>query len=226
VFNESLLHFDDVNHIYTYNGTVIPSVSELMKRAGLTTDYSMVNPDVLEKARRRGLRVHEITEILDRGDSPDLSIVERDIYDDVMRMVHAYGRFKSDYKPELIENEKRLVYFWEDADYPVYGGTMDRVFRIDGVEYTGDIKCTSTMPVSVGVQTEMYDRMRRGGGNLMALRLDKQGGYHVWSLIRSEDREESERLRNITHAISVLESFNQYSTAERRGLIRRRRKPE
>src|SRR5262249_15743229 len=52
-----ILEFDEAAHMYRVDGVAVPSVTELLEAAGISPDYSKVNPAVLRHARLRGLHV-------------------------------------------------------------------------------------------------------------------------------------------------------------------------
>lgn len=62
------LTFDDERHFYALDGLPLPSVTSIVKAAGLGTDYSNVPPEILEKARRRGIWLHDAYERIARGE--------------------------------------------------------------------------------------------------------------------------------------------------------------
>ena len=65
----SILSFDPVAHVYRINGgPAVPSVTELLEAAGISPDYSKVNPAVLQHARRRGLHVDLACDLDDADD--------------------------------------------------------------------------------------------------------------------------------------------------------------
>lgn len=63
VFNES-------NHTYTLGDKLLISVTRLLKKHGLSADYSGVDAEVLEKAANKGITVHkEIEEYIKTGET-------------------------------------------------------------------------------------------------------------------------------------------------------------
>lgn len=62
--------FDEDLHIYyTGDGKPLTGVTSLMKKHGLSPDYSMVPPEVLERAAIRGTAVHRALQSYDDGDT-------------------------------------------------------------------------------------------------------------------------------------------------------------
>lgn len=61
--------FDKNKHEYTLDGRPLISVTQLMKKHGLSTDYSAVDPEVLSAAAERGALIHrEIEEYIKTGE--------------------------------------------------------------------------------------------------------------------------------------------------------------
>ena len=54
--------FDKNKHEYTLDGRPLISVTQLMKKHGLSPDYSAVDPEVLFAAAERGTLIHRGSE--------------------------------------------------------------------------------------------------------------------------------------------------------------------
>lgn len=52
------IKFEEIGHGYFLEGQKVPSVTTLLKEGGIATDYSAVDPVILERARRRGEAIH------------------------------------------------------------------------------------------------------------------------------------------------------------------------
>lgn len=106
-----MLEFDPINHIYKYNGRVIPSVTGILKGVGIIDDrfYN-------EEACKRGSKVHLATQLLDEDD-----LDEDSIDDDIRPYLDAWKKFKYDtgFIPDKIEAQ-----VMSEAYY--YAGTLDR----------------------------------------------------------------------------------------------------
>lgn len=63
-----MFHFDPETHVYTLNGAVIPSVTQLLKPL---TDYDQVPEFLLQKAADRGKAVHEACSYFATGQGVD-----------------------------------------------------------------------------------------------------------------------------------------------------------
>lgn len=61
------LVYDDATHTYRVDGVVVPSVTQVLARAGLT-DFSHLPDRVRERALNRGRRVHQAAHFMLEGD--------------------------------------------------------------------------------------------------------------------------------------------------------------
>jgi hypothetical protein len=185
-----MLTFDGDTHTYwweTESAKVrVPGVTEIMKATGISKDFRGIDPYVLDRARRRGVAVHQITEILDRGLEPDMNMVDADIYNDVCNMVDAWVEYNEQQKMPIVERE--VIVYWinkDVSDVPLYAGTADVIRRSDIGFVPEEIKTTYTLSDEVLVQLILcgmaYCQMVDGGiGGASAVRLDKQGKHHPW----------------------------------------------
>lgn len=63
-----MLKFEETNHAYTLDGKPLISVTQLLKKHGLTTDFDGVDPEVLQRAAARGNLIHkEIEDYINNG---------------------------------------------------------------------------------------------------------------------------------------------------------------
>ena len=94
------LEFDEVNHIFSANGQVLPSVTQVLRANHMTPEfYAHIDPWYLE----RGKLVHLATEYDDKG------TLDEDTVDDVVRpRLDAYRAFKGDFREKITGIEKRL----------------------------------------------------------------------------------------------------------------------
>lgn len=113
-----MLTFDEETHTYRLDGRVIPSVTQILKSAGVIDD-SFYN----EEGRVRGTAVHLATQYLDEGD------LEWESLDpEIIPYVKAYQKFKeeSGFIPELIEKKVFKRADSSRASVIDYAGTLDR----------------------------------------------------------------------------------------------------
>lgn len=109
------LTFDEVNHIYRYEGNIVPSVTQILRQAGLI-DFSKVNPAVLEASMKFGTAVHLACEYHDKG------ILDENKLDvNLKPYLYAWMKFKKDFNIK-IEAAEEFVY---SPKYE-YAGKLDR----------------------------------------------------------------------------------------------------
>jgi hypothetical protein len=140
--------FDAERHLYLVQGRPVPSVTQVLHSGGLSADYSIVEPAVLERKRIIGEYVHKATQYLDEG-CLDLDTVDPEIHP----YLAAYERFLQDsgFRPRLVEH--RLV---SSIDGMLCGGTIDREGLMGGKLWIIDLKCIDRLYPSFAVQTAGY----------------------------------------------------------------------
>jgi hypothetical protein len=64
-----MVNFNEETHTYTLDNKELISVTQLLKLAGVSTDYSFVNNEVMKKASERGTLIHkEIEDYIKNGE--------------------------------------------------------------------------------------------------------------------------------------------------------------
>lgn len=126
-----LLEFDADTHAYRLDGVAIPSVTQILKAAGMYSYLDAVHPDRLEKARLRGVAVHRAIELYANG-TLDWSTVS----DEVAGYVEGYTAWAAvrGWQPSLVEHR---------FCHPVYryAGTLDQGGKLGyGEEAVVDFK--------------------------------------------------------------------------------------
>lgn len=137
------LTFDSDTHTYFFNGKRVKSVTQIL---AAVTDFSMVQKETLEWKRQLGTAVHLATELYDQNDL-DFSSIDKN----VEPYLDAWAVFKADSGIEILEVEQRIF-------HPVmmYAGTLDRIGLINGEVAVLDIKTSSTLSKTVGMQLAAY----------------------------------------------------------------------
>lgn len=167
----SELHFDPERHRYTIGDETLPSVTQILRSAGLV-DYSRVPPDVLQAAADRGTRVHLACVFVDEG-----SLEWESVAAEERRYVEAYEKFlaESGFRTDLVEHR---VWHRELR----YAGTLDRTGTMpDGSRYLIDLK-TGQVDPSAWVQLAAYQACLEwdGVGYLRrVLHLQENGNYSL-----------------------------------------------
>lgn len=137
--------FDPESHIYTLDGKVLPSVTEILKEAGL---LAYAGP--AEYQRLRGTYIHRATELI------DIAMLDWEGLDKSLRpYCDAYVRFLEEtrFAPEMSE---RSLY------HPglLYAGTIDRVGILDGRHVLIDIKTGFPHPATDLQLAAYYELIR------------------------------------------------------------------
>ena len=178
-----MIDFDEAKHIYTIDGKVIPSVTDIC--SPITADhYGSINSAVLEMASRRGTAVHEATELIDLGSMPD-DDPEIDGY------VNAYLDFLLDYQPKW-EYVEWVGHYKGDYDGLEFCGTVDRAGRVGDEFWVLDIKTTASPTkenyIATCCQTMAYAMMLEAERSCdrYILYLKKDGTYR---LVDCEEKE-------------------------------------
>lgn len=69
-----VFQFDEENHIYRVSNRIVPSVTQTLQSVGLSPDFRMVRPEVLEHKRQLGQAIHACAEYMLEGDLDESSI--------------------------------------------------------------------------------------------------------------------------------------------------------
>lgn len=174
-----MITFDSFLHEYKFCGVVKPSVSAILRDAGLTADFSMVNPDVLENARLRGEAIHKALEYDDMG------ILDEDecIY---MWAVEAWRKWKKDNDIEIVAIES-IVY----NPTLEYCGTFDRKVITKTGQKIVDIKTSAKVSKSYALQVMAYcmtfDNPRELYGTIIRLNNGKMKEFDCNDLLPASE---------------------------------------
>lgn len=146
------IQFDEEKHQYSYNGEIIPGVTEILSTI-TASGYSKINPAVLEHASMKGTLVHEWCEMYDYGCADEVMPSELAPY------CTAYANFIRDYRPKWEKIEEIVGWFTKGVGYN-YAGRLDRCGLIDGNRSILDIKTISSpssrQHISACCQTSAY----------------------------------------------------------------------
>lgn len=147
-----MLTFREEDHTYAVEGKAIPCTSDILQGCGLS-DYSGINPAILENARVRGSEVHDYTRRFDL----DL-LDEAEVNEEYAPYLEAWKKFVSDYKCEWLVIEEPIYSkkYWfattPDRIGFVSGGLLQFKRLLTDVE----IKCTAQLMKSFGPQTAAH----------------------------------------------------------------------
>lgn len=146
MLNTPELVFDEKPHIYTLNGAIIPSVSEIMQPLSMA-EYRNVDPRTLQQAADRGTEVHSAIENWLKYEIVDLT-------PDYMGYFDGFMEWWEQRKPETVGSELRTYH-----KLLRYGGTVDLLAYIDGELNLIDFKTTYRLiEKNCGVQLEAYSQ--------------------------------------------------------------------
>ena len=142
----SELTFNEAEHRYFYGEMELPSVTTALS---VITDFSMVQPQVLERARVRGVAAHRATELDDLGTLDESSLSPVLVpYLDAWRLFRLQTGFIPDNIEERVFSLKHL-----------YAGTLDRVGTLEkrfAKRVLIDIKARAVMTDDTGPQLAAY----------------------------------------------------------------------
>jgi hypothetical protein len=62
------LTIDPQTHVYRVDGRPVASVTSIIRDAGIGPDYDGVRPDILERAKARGIHIDLARDFLDQND--------------------------------------------------------------------------------------------------------------------------------------------------------------
>ncbi len=164
------VEFDEATHTYTQGGVKLPSVTQVIKAAGLMPDfYGSGN----ETAMLRGTLVHRICEFHDQSD------LKEDSVDPALAgYLEAWKTFRAEteFVPSGIE--------WRRA-HPLYryAGMVDRIGRFGGLPAIIDIKTGASDPW-MGVQLAAYEGLVVQDGPVgvnrrLGVHLTSEGKYSI-----------------------------------------------
>ena len=123
------LEFTAENHIYRLEGVVIPSVTQIIKDAGLV-NFDFISDELLAAKADLGNKVHKTAELNDKG-----ILDYEDLHPKLRGYLDSWIKFRKDFG--FIPSEIEMEYF-----HPLYryAGKIDRVGTANGVLTLVDIK--------------------------------------------------------------------------------------
>jgi hypothetical protein len=142
-----VLTFDPQSHDYFVDGQNYPSVTELLDAAGLTPDYSIIAPAVLQHARQRGLHVDQCCDLVDQND-----LDFRSVHPEAIPFLEAWLRFREYEGYTPLASQVPLY----NADWG-YCGTADSVGVLPGARpVIVERKTTARMAATYALQVAAY----------------------------------------------------------------------
>ena len=143
--NEVDFVFDRGKHLFIVNNEVWPSITQVLRAAGMIDDRWFDDYSAL-----RGTYVHKICE-LDLADNLNESTID----DKLLGYYEAWRRFRRDMRYIVNETEKPRV-----NNYYQFGGIADTVGVLNGKSAVVDIKTGAEIPatrIQTAAQTLLFD---------------------------------------------------------------------
>lgn len=142
------LAFDRDTHTYTLDGDRVPSVTTVLRAAGLL-DFSHIPPTILEEARVRGDRVHSAVQYFNEN---DLNVAEFEAtFPLYAPYLHAWIRFREERSFHPMFNEYRVA-----SRRHRVAGTLDCLGVLDEGAVLVDFKTGAPADVAADLQTAAY----------------------------------------------------------------------
>lgn len=136
---ESSISFDKTEHLYTRGDKKLISVTQLLKKMGLSPDYGNVNQEVLERKAERGTLIHSEIEHYNKEGEP------------------GFTEECGQYAFYIEKNDVKCLHSEEMVGDDEIAGTIDLVLDVDGAERVADIKTTAQLHTdSVSWQLSLY----------------------------------------------------------------------
>lgn len=160
------MKFDEQKHEYERNGTVYTSVTQLLKKYGLSASYDGVPTDVLAKAANKGKTIHKYLELYINGDKSMLGTSsEVDLFDNYV---------KTRGIDLAMTKSEQIVY---DDKYKI-AGTVDVQYADGADSIIADFKTTSQLHVdAVAWQLSIYNYLL-SKGDVMSYYFNKLKVFH------------------------------------------------
>ena len=168
--------FEPLTHSYLCEGRLLVGVTSLMKKHGLSADYSGVSEKVLSSAALRGTAVHRMLEDSDNG----RTVVLGDVRDEDGRVLVTRDAMKKILKSyselglEVIASEYLV------SDDELVASSIDKVLATDEPDAVelADVKTTSVLhcdalSVQLGIYKVLFEAQNPG------LRVVRCSGIHV-----------------------------------------------
>lgn len=122
-----MLEFNETNHTYTFDGKVLISTTQLMRKHNLSPNYDMVNPEVLQAKAKKGTLIHKE--------------IENFIKENQLGFTDELYEFQKYVKAHNLTSIKSETMVCND----IVAGTIDLMFIENDRPIIADIKTTSVV---------------------------------------------------------------------------------
>lgn len=159
------MNFDETKHEYELNGVTYISVTQLLKKYGLSADYAGIPDAVLQAAAAKGSAIHKALEKYINGDQTQLSVPQVGMFANYIAMQNI----------DLTHAKSEEIVY--DTNYRL-AGTVDFQYMENGDTYIADFKTTSQLHIdAVAWQLSIYNYLVTKG-DLMMYYFNKLKVYH------------------------------------------------
>lgn len=169
-----MLEFDESSHAYRIDGQFLPSVTTIIKEAGL---YGNAANYFTEYARDRGSYVHRIIEWHLSGE-----LDETTIDDSLLLYFDAWKRFELDTGFISSVTEQPMA-----SEIHRFAGTPDHIGKLNGMMSVIDVKTGIAGPAT-GIQLAAYEILYADRLKRFALQLMDTGKYKLTEFKDRQDR--------------------------------------
>ena len=181
------LEYIDETHQYLVDGEIVPSVTQIIKKA-FGNMYDGVSKEVLQRAANKGSEMHSVIELYEtEGKESDIPELRN------------YKFLKKHYKWEVLKSEIPIILF--KGDEPIAAGRLDQLIKIDDKKGINDLKRTSVFNKEyVALQTNLY---KKGYEQSYDEKLDFVSGLHL----RDNTRKFYKLPVNEQYTMEVIEKY-------------------
>jgi hypothetical protein len=177
--------YEDDTHTYrNQQGTIRPSVTQILRDAGVF-DYSHIDPEILKRKRRIGSNIHRWTVEYDKNGSVD----EKSLAEEELGYFEGWLRFRREWTMVLEAIAQPILKSIMGVEL---GGRPDRTGYIGEARYVVDIKtCTARHP-GWALQLALYEMLltgipRCGRLGRMVVQLFPDGKYETFCMETPSD---------------------------------------
>lgn len=180
-----VFHFDNERHVYTLNGVVIPSVTQLL--TPLTqSEYAHIDKKILEIACKRGTQIHKLVEQILNGEDCDLTTLPPQWFG----YYYAFSRWYNEHSEGFVSKvHSTELTTWGLYNGVYYGGTID----VLGDSFIIDIKTRDVKKEIDILQLMLYNNAIMGSMRLNEFRdlyilgLSRDGKYRFSKLVPTRE---------------------------------------
>lgn len=179
-----MIEYIDQEHVYLYNGEIIPSVTQILSII-FPNKYKGIPEHILKNKATYGSKIHEAIEKFEsEGIIEKLDYIQEASF-------NQYLKLKEEHNIEVIDQEKIIHY------KDIYAGRYDMSANVNGEYSLIDIKTTAELDLEyLSWQLSLYDfPNKKRHEKLCALWLPKKDLGKLVEIPRKSDKEIKEVLR-------------------------------